>query len=49
MLLEWTLNSFQFLLVSYTRTKWILNPQPHPPPILMGERSVIWARTHWLI
>jgi hypothetical protein len=24
-----------------THTQWILNPQPHPPPILMGAGSVI--------
>lgn len=35
---------FFYRSVSYTRTQWILNPQPHPPgppPILVEERSVI--------
>lgn len=27
--------------------QWVLNPRPHPPHILKGEGSAIWARAYW--
>ena len=40
-------SNFFFLFiwkVSYTRTQWVLNPQPYPPPNTYTGRSANWAR-----
>ena len=35
-----------FLLVSYTQTKWVLNPQPHSLSTLVRRGTAIWAKAH---
>ena len=30
---------FFFFFVSYSRTKWVLNPRPHPPSHYYGRRK----------
>jgi hypothetical protein len=32
---------FFFLIGKLTRTQWVLNPRPYPPPFLIGGRGVI--------
>ena len=39
---------FFFIIRKLNMCRWVLNPQPHPSLILMGEESAIWARAYWL-
>ena len=39
---------FLFIRKLHTwHTQWVLNLQPHPPPILVEGWSAFWAKVHW--